>query len=235
MRSHEFNAYKRRYGAAIDRVLHEAERGHLDHIGFPAYAHPNPLVQWLFWRRLHIVIDYLERRAPHGRTLDFGCGGGVMLPFLSTVCTEVVAADVDLLPLERVKRHVPVGPNVAEWNTSKRPLSEVEAASFDLIVALDVLEHVEDLQWTLSQLLRLLRAGGELIVSGPTENALYRFGRVLAGPEFTGDYHERGVAEIRQALQQKATVTSIATLYWPVPLFEIFTAAAARSMPSPAA
>ena len=226
MKSSEFNAYKSRYGAAIQQVLSQAEPGRLDAIGFPAYSHVNPLIKWLFWKRLHIVMDHLERQAPYGRALDFGCGSGVMLPFLSTVCAQVVAADVDLLPLERMKSHIPLASNVTEWDASGTTLAQAEAASFDLIIALDVLEHVEDLARTLTQLLRLLGKGGQLIISGPTENALYRFGRVLAGPEYSGEYHERGVAEIRGALLRQAEVRQIATLYWPVPLFEIFAASA---------
>ena len=77
-------------------------------------------------------------------------------------------------------------------------ISREPAASFDLIIALDVLEHVRDLPETIDQLLRLLRPGRELVVSGPTESMLYQFGRKLAGPEYSGEYHERGVAEIRQ-------------------------------------
>jgi 2-polyprenyl-3-methyl-5-hydroxy-6-metoxy-1,4-benzoquinol methylase len=226
MKSGIFNAYKRRYGAAIQAVLSETEPGRLDEIGFPAYSHANPLIKWLFWKRLHTVMDHVEQGAPYERALDFGCGSGVMLPFLSELCKEVVAADVDLLPLERMKDRMPLADNVREWDISDTAMGEVGSASFDLVIALDVLEHVKDLNWTLAQLLRLLRKGGELIVSGPTENALYRFGRRLAGPEYSGEYHERGVAEIRTALKKQVSVRQLATLYWPVPLFEIFSARA---------
>lgn len=225
MKSSDFNAYKRRYGAAMQKVLAEAEPGRLDEVGFPAYSHANPLIKWLFWRRLHIVIDHVQRGAPYARVLDFGCGSGVMLPFLSGVCTQLVAADVDLLPLERMQHLVPLAANVTQWDLSGPALSDAAPRSFDLITALDVLEHVKDLPQTLAQLLRLLRTGGQLIVSGPTENALYRFGRRLAGPEYSGEYHERGVAEIRRHVGQHARVTRIATLYRPMPLFEIFSAA----------
>lgn len=226
MKPSEFGVYKRRYGVAIQQVLSESEPGRLDEIGFPAYSHTNPLINWLFWKRLHTVMDYVERQAPYARALDFGCGSGVMLPFLSSVCAEVVAADVDLHALERMKSRIPLAPNVTVWDASGAAVAQAEAASFDLVIALDVLEHVEDLPGTLAQLLRLLKKGRQLIVSGPTENALYRFGRKLAGPEYSGDYHERGVAEIRHALQRKVHVEQISTLYWPVALFEIFAATA---------
>ena len=62
------------------------------------------------------------------------------------------------------------------------------------------------------------------MISGPTENIFYQIGRKLAGPEYSGDYHERGIAEIKHELTHLAHVEHIATLYWPVPLFEIFAA-----------
>jgi methyltransferase family protein len=96
--------------------------------------------------------------------------------------------------------------------------------SFQLINALDVLEHVDDLSRTLFDLLNLLQPGGRLVVSGPTENILYQIGRKLAGREYSGDYHERGVGVIKQELARLAQVQQIATLYWPIPLFEVFVA-----------
>ena len=184
-------------------MLSEAEPGRLDQIGFPAYSHANPLINWLFWKRLHTVIDYVERQAPLGRVLDFGCGSGVMLPFLAKVSAQVVAADVDPVPLEYMQRHIPLAPNVQPSDASKEAIKRERAASFDLIIALDVLEHVQDLAGTIDQLLRLLRPGRELVVSGPTESMLYQLGRKLAGPEYSGEYHERGVAEIRKSLAEK--------------------------------
>ena len=69
-----------------------------------------------------------------------------------------------------------------------------------------------------------------MVVSGPTENAFYQIGRKLAGPEFSGEYHERGTAEIKRELARLARVRQIATLYWPAPLFEIFVGSSAVSV-----
>ncbi len=169
-------------------------------------------------------MDYIQRNAPYERVLDFGCGSGVMLPFLSENSQRVVAMDVDLVPLERVRKYIPLAANVEVHDAAKTAVPDLRAGPFDFILALDVLEHVKDLPRTLSELLRLLKTGGQLIVSGPTENGLYRIGRKLAGPEYSGDYHERGISEIRSALARQSRVDRIATLYWPIPLFEILTA-----------
>jgi 2-polyprenyl-3-methyl-5-hydroxy-6-metoxy-1,4-benzoquinol methylase len=224
MKSSEFQAYKNRYRSAIRKVLKEAERGRLNASGFPAYSHPNPLINWLFWQRLHTAINSIKKNAPYEKVLDFGCGSGVMLAFLAQHSDHVTAIDIDLVPLQHMGKYIPVAENVQILDANQTSLSELTPKSFDLINALDVLEHVEDLPQTLSKLLDLLKPGGQLIVSGPTENLLYRIGRKLAGPEYSGEYHERSIAEIRRELARLARVRQIATLYWPVPLFEIFVA-----------
>jgi 2-polyprenyl-3-methyl-5-hydroxy-6-metoxy-1,4-benzoquinol methylase len=222
----DFREYKARYRAAIRKVLAEAERGRLDEAGFPAYSHPNPLINWLFWQRLRTAMTYIETNAPYQNVLDFGCGSGVMLPFLAQHSRQVTAVDIDLVPLERVRKHIPLAEHVRVMDASQAPLSGLAPGSFDLINALDVLEHVDDLPRTLSELMQLLKPGGRLVISGPTENILYRLGRRLAGPEYSGEYHERGTSEIKYELARLAKVRQIATLYWPVPLFEIFAAQA---------
>lgn len=169
-------------------------------------------------------MKYIEKHAPYEQVLDFGCGSGVMLSFLSQHSRHVTAMDIDLVPLERVKKYIPLKENVLVLDANQAPLSQLTPKTFDLINALDVLEHVDDLPRTLSELLNLLKPGGQLVVSGPTENILYQIGRKLAGPEYSGDYHERGIGEIKRELARLARVRQIATLYWPIPLFEVFVA-----------
>jgi 2-polyprenyl-3-methyl-5-hydroxy-6-metoxy-1,4-benzoquinol methylase len=204
MNSSEFHAYKTRYRSAIRKVLAESERGRFDEAGFPAYSHPNPLINWLFWQRHRVVMDHIEKNAPYKNILDFGCGSGVMLPFLSQMGKRVTAIDLDLLPLERVIKHIPLAGNVTALDANQTSVSHLPERSFDLIVALDVLEHVDDLPRALSELICLLEPGGQLVVSGPTENILYQVGRRLAGSEYSGEYHERGIAEIEHELSRFA-------------------------------
>jgi len=223
MNSTEFNTYKTRYRNAIQQVLSETEKGRLDEAAFPAYSHKNPLINWLFWQRLRKVMEHVET-GQYENILDFGCGSGVMLPFLSTISKQVIAMDVDLLPIQSVQKYIPLANNVEVKDATKINISELPNNSFNLIIALDVLEHVQDLPKTLTELFSLLKPNGQLIVSGPTENILYQIGRKIAGPEYSGAYHERGIAEIKDEIKKIATIHHIATLYQPIPLFEIFSA-----------
>jgi 2-polyprenyl-3-methyl-5-hydroxy-6-metoxy-1,4-benzoquinol methylase len=222
MKNSEFNAYKTEFRAVIRKVLVESEQGRLDEAGFPAYSHKNPLINWLFWQRLRKAIDYIEAGAPYENVLDFGCGSGVMLPFLCGVGARVTAMDIDLLPFERVSQQRAFPANLQVHNAREVTLGDLPKAAFDLIVATDVLEHVADLAGTLNAMKERLTPGGQIVISGPTENVLYKFGRSLAGSEYSGDYHERGILEVKDLLAEQMQVISIATLYWPVPLFEVF-------------
>jgi SAM-dependent methyltransferase len=80
--------------------------------------------------------------------------------------------------------------------------------TLDCIFALDVLEHVEteelrDLSVTFRS---LMRPGGRLIVSGPTETAFYKLGRALAG--FKNEYHHRNIFDIDRVLTAQWRVTT---------------------------
>src|SRR5688500_15506642 len=77
-----FRAYTQCFVQAMRDVLGAGESSILSEAAFPAYAHPNVLIGSLFWERIRAVMRYLGD-APRGTVVDFGCGGGVMLPFLA--------------------------------------------------------------------------------------------------------------------------------------------------------
>lgn len=222
MKNSEFYAYKTEFRRIICKVLRKSEPGRLDEAGFPAYSHSNALINWLFWQRLRVVMEYIETDQPYEKILDFGCGSGVMLPFLCGISTRVTAMDIDLLPFERINSQKPFPANLEVHNAREISLDDLPKNSFDLIIAIEVLEHVGDISVTLAEMRAILKPGGQVVISGPTENIFYKIGRALAGPEYSGDYHERGILEVRQLLGDQMEVIHIASLYWPVRLFEIF-------------
>lgn len=170
-----------------------------DEMAIPSYLHRNPALRWMAWRRIEIVGRRLQARVPRGgRVLDFGCGTGVLFGDVLDRGATVVGVDLVL--------------DAARWLVEQRRLQGVtlldppaarqlvEPGSIDLIVAAEVLEHLDDeLDETAAWFARVLKPGGELLVSLPTENVAYRFGRRLAG--FTGEYHAHDAASIDRRLQ----------------------------------
>jgi len=216
MNDRDFRAYRKAFQADFRRTLAGGRTELIDEQALPSYAHPNALMSWLFWQRIRVVIWELER-AHVGRVLDFGCGSGVLLPVLLGMKAEVFACDLDLTYASRVARER--GWRGIDWRTGPDSLKQLPAETFDTIVCLDVLEHVDSLPDVVAEFVRLLKPDGRLIVSGPTESILYRAGRRLAG--FSGHYHVRNIYEIARYLSRFFRLSVARRLVWPITLFRI--------------
>ncbi len=214
----DFKNYKAKFVDATARVLEAEHTENLDEAGFPAYSNPNPLMSFLFWERIDRAMQHIEKRGRLGSVLDFGCGSGVMLPFLSQQADEIIAVDIDLEPLHRLKKYVDFDEKICFLDSH----DNIPLNSLDQIIALDVLEHVDNLDKIFAKLALLLKPGGEIIVSGPTENIFYKVGRFLAGPTYSGDYHVRNIYDIRKIASKYFKVNNLATLFFPIPLFLVF-------------
>jgi 2-polyprenyl-3-methyl-5-hydroxy-6-metoxy-1,4-benzoquinol methylase len=101
---------------------------------------------------------------PGTRVLDLGCGEGWFAAELSRAGAEVLAVDVAEEPLRRARERNPglrtqLIDGEGEW--------EIADASFDLVWAGEVIEHVADTSRWLSELRRVLRSGGRLLLTTP--------------------------------------------------------------------
>ena len=219
MKKKDFQNYKVQFVDATTKVLAVEHTENLDEAAFPAYSNPNPLMNFLFWERISRTMKYIEQKEKLARVLDFGCGSGVMLPFLAQHADEVLAIDIDLAPLRRLEKYIPFDKKINFSETHKN----IKAGSLDLIIALDVLEHVENLDEIFAELTSLLAPSGEIIVSGPTENIFYQFGRFLAGSTYSGHYHVRNIYDIKKNAEKHLNTQRLATLFYPIPLFIVFT------------
>lgn len=176
--------------------LHQSD---LDEMAVPTYSHANPLARWIFWRR-HLKILQLADIHEDSRVLDFGTGIGALLPSLCAASSHVHATDLrDEIARALVQRRR----LSVTFHDSRNLEASIPDGFFDTIIAADVLEHIE--KPDLSAYLRLfhskLASGGSLVVSIPTENLLYKCGRLIAGYFQKGDYHRTGIRELQVAAQ----------------------------------
>jgi Methyltransferase domain len=182
----------------------------------PSYCHRNPLIRWLFWRRL----DQAWRLAavqPGEAVFDFGIGSGVLLPSLKPLARRLAGSDLHLAPAREMAVRLGMRVELVECRELKR-WAAANAGRFHCVFALDVLEHVEtDELRQLSDLFRqLLGPHGRLIVSGPTETFAYRIGRRLAG--FRNDYHHRTIYDIDAELGRRWNrLAAVVAPPWPLP------------------
>jgi 2-polyprenyl-3-methyl-5-hydroxy-6-metoxy-1,4-benzoquinol methylase len=214
-----FRQYQKETIDRFELALRRHPKGWFDEQALPAYTNPNPLMRWVFWKRVRTVIQYLDRLSPFNTCMDFGCGLGTMIPYLQSKSNTVLAVDLNIRPLEEIA-------GTAGWSNIVFSTGfdglESYSGRLDMILAMDVLEHVIDLEDTIQNFARLLKPTGFLLISGPTENGFYRLGRMLAG--YSGHYHIRNIYDIRRALRPTFTDKTIQHIFPGVPLFLVIAA-----------
>jgi SAM-dependent methyltransferase len=129
--------------------------------------------------------------------LDIGCGYGYGSDFLATTAKTVMAADTDPSAISYGSSHY--GRQNLRFLLIDAP-SQLEERRFDAVIVLEVIEHVADSSAFISDVCRLLRGPGQLILSTP--NLLY-FEYFYAKGEERNPYHvhEFYPEEIQNLLQ----------------------------------
>jgi cyclopropane fatty-acyl-phospholipid synthase-like methyltransferase len=142
-------------------------------------AEPRQTVRTYEWAGIVDIVGRLTKLDAGTRWLDFGCGnGGLVRHARQAVGCEAVGFEQGgIVPAARAKG-IPI-------------LEPAELAaregSFDVVTAIEVLEHVADPLATLRQIRKLLRPGGVFFYT--TGNAAPQRDRLLAWPYFIPEIH----------------------------------------------
>jgi SAM-dependent methyltransferase len=127
---------------------------------------------WWYVARRKIVFEWIFRLlagCPAPRVLDAGCGTGFNIEYLhQSGYDEVVGLDLSPVALEFCRSRG-LGCLVC-GDGANVPLKE---GLFDLILALDLIEHLGDDRRALQEFARLLKAGGALVLLVPAFNFLW--------------------------------------------------------------
>ncbi|MCI0558657.1 MAG: class I SAM-dependent methyltransferase [Nitrososphaera sp.] len=168
-----------------------------DEMAIPSYLHFNPLIRWLMWKRYETIAQLSELNSKQA-VLEFGCGLGLFLPTLAASAEKVIAMDLFPQYAQEVVRRCGLNSKIAFASG----LEEIADSSLDLIIAADVMEHLDDPKSYAEMFRQKLKALGRLIISGPTENKVYKIGRFLAGFAGKGDYHHTNIDGLETDIKQ---------------------------------
>lgn len=129
-------------------------------------------------RRLAMILAAAGPRLA-GRVLENGCGVGIYVRKLSSHAAAVFGLEYDFERAREAHQHAPHILNAAGEGLP------FPAASFDLVLSHEVLEHVQDDTLAMSEIARVLAPGGRAVIFTP--NRGYPF--ETHGVYWRGRYH----------------------------------------------
>lgn len=128
-----------------------------------------------YWEKTDSLNDYsykvklikkLVPKESNLEVLDFGCGKGIFISDLLSVnpSLKVTGVDISKTAISYAKKKLPEIKLFVIAEGKKLPFKD---NSFDFIIALDVLLHVYDTELIFSELYRLLKPKGRLLITVP--------------------------------------------------------------------
>jgi SAM-dependent methyltransferase len=165
--------------------------------------HSDPLVldRWL-WLRRHLKSGPV-------RTLDAGCGNGVFSMYAARRGNQVLAAsfssDEQDTALRRARALGIDGIDFRLLDLRELESHRASLGMFDQIICLETIEHVTDDVGLMSSLGRMLKPGGQLLLSTPYDRHRPLYGEesepsaVEDGSHVRFGYSRRRIAEIAEA------------------------------------
>ena len=158
-------------------------------------------------RTLHAInplrANYIDIRHPVAacRVLDVGCGGGLLSEALHDRGAQVTGIDVTQTALEAGKQHAQArGINVQYRNTTVEALADEAPPAFDIIVCMELLEHVPDPAAVVNACAHLVRPGGSVFFSTLNRNPK-SYALAILGAEYILNWVPRGTHDYRQFIQ----------------------------------
>ncbi len=103
-----------------------------------------------------------------GRLLDIGCGSGLFLAHMQNFGWQVTGVEPDPDAARNTREQF----NLLDIHTGSLESVALKESSFDAVTMNHVLEHLPDPVQTLKQCWRVLRPGGQLVVTTPNAKSL---------------------------------------------------------------
>ncbi|HQG31976.1 MAG TPA: class I SAM-dependent methyltransferase [Deltaproteobacteria bacterium] len=168
-----------------------------------------------FWfqHRTRLILGAIAHCSPAPKNvLEIGCGTGFALAEIRKTYPDATLSGSDLFTesLHFASMRVPTA-SFYQMDAYRMPFNE----EFDLILALDILEHIDNDSRVLSEIFRSLSPGGRVIVTVPQHRWLWSIQDVKA-------FHRRRytrrelVGKMRHEGFKIACVTSFITLLLPL-------------------
>ena len=125
------------------------------------------------------------------RLLDIGCGGGILSEPLARLGAQVVGADPAAANVEAARLHAAKSGIEVDYRVTTAEALADANEQFDLVLAMEVVEHVADLGLFVRRCAAMVRPGG-LMIAATINRTLKSFALAIVGAEYVLRWLPRG-------------------------------------------
>ena len=125
------------------------------------------------------------------RILDIGCGGGLLSEPLVRLGASVVGADPSKSNIEVARRHAAEAGLGVDYRASTAEALAAEGETFDLVLAMEVVEHVADVRAFIGSCAGMVKPNG-LMIAATINRTLKSFALAIVGAEYVLGWLPRG-------------------------------------------
>jgi len=116
--------------------------------------------------RFHSILTIINKIKPK-IALDAGCGTGIYLPIIAKTAKKTYGIDFSEMGCEMARKHVKNNKNIIIKKADLSKKLPFKDSYFDFILCSEVLEHIKDYNLCLSELKRILKPNGFLLLTLP--------------------------------------------------------------------
>jgi 2-polyprenyl-6-hydroxyphenyl methylase / 3-demethylubiquinone-9 3-methyltransferase len=125
------------------------------------------------------------------RILDIGCGAGILSEPLARLGAEVVGADPAQPNIAAARLHAAEAGLTVDYRTTTAEALADAGERFDIVLAMEVVEHVADLSLFVKRCAEMVKPGG-LMIAATLNRTLKSFALAIVGAEYVLRWLPRG-------------------------------------------
>jgi len=149
----------------------------------------------------HFGRDPLAAKPLEGlRFLDIGCGGGLLCEPMSRLGAEILGADASALNIEVARLHAAESGLTIDYRAETAEALADQGERFDVILNMEVVEHVADIDLFISKCSEMLKPGGIMFVA-TINRTLKAWGLAIIGAEYVLRWLPKGTHDFKKLVR----------------------------------